>query len=137
MEEIDLVIGMLDWNNSVEVQNKGIKLAKEVRNINVFIQPIIKNHDKTYERNVWDNCAFILSERDDQELKPYLHELFQWLMDFNWPGAWRILERLKAFEADEQYISELNRCMMEAKAMDSENWLISLEKLAEAKNISL
>lgn len=122
MVDIDVIMDMLDWNNSSEIQEKGRKMAKKVRCINVFLQPGHMGHCK----NVWDNCAIILSERSDQELKPYLHRLFEWLIDMNWPGAYCISERLKKYKDIEWYNYILNDCINEAKALNENIWLDNL-----------
>ena len=79
---IDEIMDMLDWNNSIEVQEKGIELGGKVRCINVFLQPGHPGHCK----NVWDNCAKILSQKSDETLKPYISNLLEWIEDSNWPG---------------------------------------------------
>ena len=91
MVNIDYIMSLIDWKKSEKDQLKGIEMARDIRNINVFLQPCNKGYDK----NVWDNCAKILSERNDEELLPYLIDLFRWLQDLNWPGAFCILNRLR------------------------------------------
>ncbi len=122
MVNIDLIMDMLDWNNPPEIQKNGRDLAKEIRCINVFLQPGHPGHIK----NVWDNCALILSERTDQELKPYLYELFKWLVDMNWPGADCIYDRLQKYKRDEMFESVLEICIHEARVLDEEIWLDTL-----------
>ena len=90
---------LLDWNNSKEDQERGVKLAESVKCINVFLQP----NSYRYGKNVWDNCAKILSARPDEELSLYLTELLKWLRDMNWPGAFCILERLKRMADDRMF----------------------------------
>ena len=86
MIDIDYIMGLLDWNKSIADQAEGIKIAENIENINVFLQPCSKN----YNKNVWDNCAKILSARSNEELSPYMIELMEWLQDMNWPGAFCI-----------------------------------------------
>ena len=64
MIDIDYIMGLLDWNKSIADQAEGIKMAENIENINVFLQPCSKN----YNKNVWDNCAKILSARSNEEL---------------------------------------------------------------------
>ena len=59
MVSIDYIMDLLDWNNSKEDQERGVKLAESVKCINVFLQP----NSYRYGKNVWDNCAKILSAR--------------------------------------------------------------------------
>lgn len=115
---IDEIMDMLDWNNTPEVQERGRELARNVRCINVFLQPRHPGHRK----NVWDNCALVLSERTDQELSPYLYELFLWLEDMNWPGAECIFSRLMQYKRDSLFEYELKLCKAEAKALKKRNW---------------
>ena len=39
MINIDYILSLLDWNNSDEEQEKGVKLAKDIKYISAFIQP--------------------------------------------------------------------------------------------------
>ena len=119
MVNIDYIMGLLDWNNPENMQEEGRILAREVSCINVFIQPC----DRKYNKNVWDNCALILSERPDEELRPYLDPLFHWLEDMNWPGAECIYRRLKQYHEDRMFRSMLNECIREATALEKEIWL--------------
>ena len=61
MIDVDYIMSLIDWNQSSEKQKTGIQMAKNIQSINVFLQPCNKN----YNKNVWDNCAQILSERTD------------------------------------------------------------------------
>ena len=118
-------MSLLDWNKSIDEQEKGIKMAKNIENINVFLRPCSKN----YNKNVWDNCAKILSERTDEELSPYLIELFEWLQDLNWPGAFCILDRLQKYADKSSYHWALNTCLKYARALDDEVWENNLRML--------
>lgn len=91
MVDITEIMDMLDWHMPYEIQSKGIFLARDTETIIPFIQPLTPKHNK----NVWGNCARIIAERSDEELKPYLVELLEWLQDMNWPGALCILNRLQ------------------------------------------
>ena len=117
--DIDEIMDMLDWNNTIEIQEEGRKLAKQIRCINVFLQPGHPGHIK----NVWDNCAIILAERSDKELQPYLYQLFKWLVDMNWPGAVCIDKRLRQYKKDHLFDFVLDECINEAQALGEENWL--------------
>ncbi len=119
---IDEIMEMLDWNNSEEIQEKGRQLAKEVKCFHVFIRPICLQ----YSKNVWDNCAMIIAEKTDEELKLYLKELFQWLEDLNWPGALCIWDRLKEYGDKERLNCTLQQCMYDAKVLKRRAWLDNL-----------
>ena len=87
------IMDMLDWNMPLEIQLEGISLARNIKKIASFIQPLTPK----YNKNVWLNCAVIISERSDEEIKPYLPEVLEWLQDMNWPGAFCILNRLQKY----------------------------------------
>lgn len=125
MVNIDAIMDMLDWNNSFEEQKMGRDLARNIKCINVFLQPSHIGHSK----NVWDNCAIILSERQDSELKPYLYQLFKWIEDLNWPGAECIYDRLRKYKRDDTYHYVLKECIDEAIALKNEVWLDNLLEL--------
>lgn len=116
---------LLDWNNSIEKQEQGVQLAKDVKCINVFLQP----GNCYYGKNVWDNCAKILSERSNEELSPYLIELMEWLQDMNWPGAFCILNRLKGMVNEPLFQYSYTICLKYAQALDDEVWESNLKML--------
>ena len=118
MVNIDYIMDLLDWNNSEEQQAKGIALAREVKSINVFLQPTDKYHNK----NVWENCAAILAERSDEELSYYLIELLKWLQDMNWPGAFCISDRMKQYRDESSLQSAFFYCTKQAKLSNDETW---------------
>ena len=126
MINIDYILSLLDWNNSDEEQEKGVKLAKDIKCISAFIQP-----GHPYGKNIWDNCAKILAERGDKELEPHLIELLEWLQDMNWPGAFCIFDRLKKMLDVPGFQYSYNVCMKCAKALDDEAWINNLEMLKE------
>ncbi len=128
MINIDYIIDLLDWNNSIEKQEQGIALAKDVKCINVFLQPCSKN----YNKNVWDNCAKILSARSNEELSPYMIELMEWLQDMNWPGAFCIFDRLKEMVNEQLFQYSYTICLKCARALDDETWESNLKMLNEA-----
>lgn len=116
MTNIDYIMSLIDWNKSINEQADGIKLAEDVENINVFLQPC----NKDYNKNVWDNCAKILSRRTDDELSPYLVELLEWLQDLNWPGAFCILDRLQRYADASSYNLAFNTCLKYAQALEDD-----------------
>ena len=125
MVNIDYIMDLLDWNNSIEKQEQGIKLAKNVKCINVFLQP----GSRCYGKNVWGNCAKILSARSNEELSPYLIELMEWLQDMNWPGAFCILNRLKEMVNEQLFQYSYTICLNCAQALDDEVWESNLRML--------
>ncbi len=126
MVNIDYIMSLIDWNKSKIEQEKGIKMAENVENINVFIQPCNKN----YNKNVWDNCAKILSEKTDNELSPYLVELLEWLRDLNWPGAFCIFDRLQKYADPSSYNRAFDICLKYAQALKDNVWESNLKMIA-------
>lgn len=118
--ELDLncIMEMLDWNRPEIEQEQGIEFAKKVEDIRVFLQPC----GEKYNKNVWDNCAKVLSSKTDRELDPYLTELLEWLQDMNWPGAFCVLDRLNAYEDNLGYRSAYELCVRRAQKEKDEVW---------------
>ncbi len=132
MVNIDYIMSLIDWSRNVSEQEEGIRLAEKVENINVFIQPCNKNFNK----NVWDNCAKIISKKTDDELYPYLESLFKWLQDLNWPGAFCILDRLQHYGEVHSLNRAYNICLKYAKAIEDSVWeenirMLRVDKLTE------
>lgn len=128
---IDEIMDMLDWNNPVEVQEKGIELGSKIRCINVFLQPGHAGHVK----NVWDNCAKILYQKSDEELRPYLCEMLEWLEDSNWPGYFTILDRLMKYKDIESLSFDLQEIVKIAKGVNNNMWLLNLADLLEYNSL--
>ena len=63
MVDIDYVMELMDWNNSIEDQKKGVELARNIKCLNAFLQP-----GAPYGKSVWENCAKVLTERTNKEL---------------------------------------------------------------------
>lgn len=125
MNDIDYIMSLLDWNNDIAEQERGVILAREIKCFNVFFQPGCS----FYGKNVWDNCARIISEKTDEELAPYLPEMMVWLQDMNWPGAFCILDRLKKFKKRVWLTKEYIKFMKCAKALDDETWEDNLKMI--------
>ena len=119
---------MLDWNLSFEIQENGRKMAKEIKNIKPFLQPLTSRHNK----NVWENCALIITDRSDDELKTYLVELLEWLQDMNWPGAFYILNRLNNYSKDLSFEIAFQKCVERAKYLNDDIWLTNLLQINQS-----
>ena len=128
MVNIDYIMELIDWNNSIEEQALGIRLARDVKCINAFLQP-----QSPYGKNGWDNCAKILSERTNEELAPYLIELMEWLQDMNWPGAFCILDRLKKMTGDSLFEYLYNSSLKYAKVLEDDVWESNLKMLKKSE----
>ena len=125
MDNINYILSLIDWNNTHDQQAAGIKMAENIKDIQAFIQPCTESNNK----NVWDNCALIISKRSDAELFPYLDNLFAWLQDMNWPGALCILDRLQKYVKTPSFYSVLNACFEKAKAENDYVWWNNLQML--------
>lgn len=88
--DIDEVYNMLSWDNDISIQILGIQQAKKIKSLGVFILPFLSTNSKA----VWENCAKVLIDKNDEELMPYITQLFKWLQDPNWPGSVLIFNRL-------------------------------------------
>ncbi|WP_419495667.1 DUF5071 domain-containing protein [Faecousia sp.] len=130
MTEIDVIMGMLGWNNSAEEQAAGLAQAAQVENFQVFLQPRTEH----YNKNVWDNCAKALAMRSDAELDACLENLLAWLRDMNWPGAFLILERLQAFQNSAALHRAIAGSLLCAQALGDEVWEENLRKLQNCEN---
>ena len=125
MDNINYILSLIDWNNTLDQQAAGIKMAENIKDIQAFIQPCTESNNK----NVWDNCALIISKRSDAELFPYLDNLFAWLQDMNWPGALCILDRLQKYVKTPSFYSVLNACFEKAKSENDYVWWNNLQML--------
>lgn len=119
------ILDMIDWSMPAETQSKGISLASRFENIVPFIQPLTPKHNK----NVWENCAAIISQKSDEEIKPYLVELLEWLQDMNWPGAFCILDRLRKYSDNNTILEAINTCIEKAKENGDDIWNSNLHLL--------
>lgn len=129
---IEELLDLLDWNLPDEVQKAGIISASE-ENIEVFLQPNTKRHNK----NVWQNCAVVLSQKTDDQLRPHLHALFSWISDMNWPGAFEIWDRLKNFKDNAVLTEEWVKAMQKAQATKREDWVIILMQFAKENGLTI
>lgn len=90
---IDEILDMLSSDDE-KIQEKGINIGSEVKNLKCFIMPIYG--DPFY--SAWENCAKIVCRRSDNELRYYFNELLIWISDMSTPGASQIFERLVQYE---------------------------------------
>ncbi len=128
MTHIDDIMELLDCNQSEENQVKGRELAKDVKCIDVFLRP----RSGKFNKNVWDNCAAVLSERTDEELSSCLDGLLVWLQDLNWPGALCILDRLQRYSDPILYTIYYRDCLKCAQALEDDVWASNLRRLKKS-----
>ena len=125
MTQTDDILALLDWNRSSEEQSRGLSLARHARDLAAFIQPC----GERYHKNVWGNCAKVLSDRTDAELAPHLPALLRWLQDMNWPGALQIADRLRRFADREALAAALDASMRQAQESSDDEWIENLRTL--------
>jgi len=128
---IDELFDMLSWKSDDETQKRGIELAKQIECYSVFLQPHGLKHDK----DVWGNCAKILSEYPDEILRFCSLGMLVWLEDINWPGAETILERLIKFNDTSLLSIFIVRCVKQALACNQQDWLGNMSALLENENL--
>ena len=79
--------------------------------------------------SVWNNCAQILSKKNDIELKPYMMELFQWIQGNDRPGSKTIYDRLMTYQKDEVFHRAVKRFKAEAMKKNDIKWLERIQEL--------
>lgn len=125
---IDEIYDLFIWDAAMTPEEyearvaRGLALARKVRYLHPFLLPIVPGHSKS----VWDPCARVLAERTDDELAPYLHQLFEWLQDMNWPGADIIRDRLLQMPFS-RLESACDFAVTVARRTEDEGWLEVLE----------
>lgn len=116
---IDKIFKMLSGKSNENDQTKGIEEAKKIKHLSVLIMPI-------ESKSIWENCAKVLISKNDEELKLYLFELFNWLQDMNWPGAYLIYNRLKCMPfKDLEHAYSV--CLEKAKKTNDNPWIQALK----------
>ena len=78
---LDEIYESFIWDASYTVEeyeskiSVGINEAKKYKYLYPFIQPVIPEKSKS----IWEPCAKVIALKSDEELKPYLCLLFEWL----------------------------------------------------------
>lgn len=129
MNKLIEIYKLIDWNASAEDNKVGIDMAIKIDNLQFFIQPFTEQFNK----NIWENCAVILSNKSDSDISPYLKELLFWLQDMNWPGAQRIYDRFLHYENDSLFYQVYEECEKMAANTTDEIWLENLFSLKRAR----
>lgn len=124
MDRMNQIYQMLDYKNSIDIQEKGKQLARKITDLSLLITP-------PASPSVWEQCAIILSEKTDDELVPYLTSILQWLYDLNWPGALTILNRLKNFSGKQLKKSFIDSVVRAINSHDEEEGMMWLDYLSE------
>ena len=127
MDKVKDILDMLDWNNSDEVQSRGIAMAQQLEDFSLLIRPVTKRHNK----NVWDNCALIVCSKSDELLCPYAYRLLEWIQDLNWPGALAVLDRLKCVQSGAEFLRAIDSAIEYAENQNDVIWKYVLSMLLE------
>lgn len=124
---IDEIFDMLNCNNDIEIQKKGIEEGKKIINFCILFQPI-----ETQE--IWENCAKIIATKSDKILMNHSSLLFKWLQDENYPGYDIILNRIKLIPVDLMKLSYYY-AIRDAIKYQNKKWLKNLSELLENKDL--
>ena len=127
MDSILEIYKLLDWNNNQETQSKGIFFASQINNLSLLIQPCLER----YNKNIWENCALVLTQKTNDELSPYLLQLLEWIQDLNWPGAMTIYERLRYFDNRTFLDDAIDTSLIRSKVTGDVVWQQNLLSLQE------
>lgn len=122
---IDDILKSLSWNNPCDVIFEGLKIAKSVKCLKAFFQPICSE----YGKDTWENCAIVICERRDDELEFYIEDMIYWMQDINWPGALQITNRLLKMENVTLLASVIDTIVPALNFIGEEQWLINLGQL--------
>jgi hypothetical protein len=107
-----------------DIQRQGLEEAAKVKYLSIFILP-------SEGKRLWENCAKVLARKADEELDPYLMQIFEWLQDANWPGFDEIYNRLRKIPAI-KIVSDFSFIISYAKTrheINREMWLTYLSGL--------
>lgn len=115
------LIKKLDWDGPVEEQCEAINELVSSKNIEIVMRA-------KKEENLKENCAFVLSQFTDEELRPYFLELLKWLKDESIPGFFIIHERLQDVKG-KIIKKDYQACVKLAKSERNEKWLEILETI--------
>lgn len=131
MTNIDEIMSLLDWNRTEYEQETGIQMGMEVQCIKAFFQPAGQHH-----KNVWHNCARIISMHTDDQLIPYLLDMLLWIQDLNWPGSLIIMQRLKQFSNVKMLARLIEHMLPALEALDDTPWILSIAELLDNQELA-
>lgn len=129
MNNVEKIIYLLNGQNSLEEQEKGIALARREKDILPFLEPWTREISKEN----WETCAKVVCDRTNQELVKYLPEMLVWLQDINWPGSLLIQKRLWNIPYNELKPS-LDKSISLAIKEEDPSWLMWLSELIKDKD---
>lgn len=89
------IIKNLDLRKSLKIQHKAFGKAQKVSDISLFLQPVNQSFSHL-------NCALILYEKPNNDLRFYLPYLKEWANDKYAPGAFIIEKKLKELKQEKE-----------------------------------
>ena len=130
MTDIKEIYQKLHWENTEQKKQEGMRLARQVEDLSLLLMPPAPAY-------VWICCAQVLSEKTDSVLEPYLYGLLEWLYDLNWPGALKVLERLKNFSGEKLKQPFVDCCTRALQQNNDEGlkWLVGLAELLDNQRL--
>lgn len=111
----------LSWNSTADQIKSGFIAALQETDHQYLLQP-------TDHFDSWENASILFLILGDEEIKPYLADLLNWLQDLNWPGAQRILDRLQRISS-ELLAKPLELAAKSAAESKDETWLSNISIL--------
>ena len=125
---IDQIFDMMSWSCDEETQQKGIEEARKIKHLSVLIQPF-------EGKDLWENCAIVIAEKDDKTLERYLIKLFKWIADQNWPGAVIIYERILKMYISSEFLVTFSCVVKDALLSGNDRWLNNLASFLDINEI--
>lgn len=129
MVKYNELINDLNWNMPEETQRKAIENLIDIdeENIHLLVLP--------GDKSMWENAAIVLKEIGYPKIKPIISELFNWLQDMNWPGAWTVFEILKTI--DKLILTPHIEVTLRKAASEEDNmWITAIKDLTKEMRIS-
>lgn len=122
--DLEEIMDLLGSDRTLDAQGYGIIKAKEIRPFFILIMPAGKT-------NAWQNCARVVSDKSDDELRPYFYDLLQWLRSLELPGASIMLNRLKQYQRKQTDEEQLEECLTMAEVHGENEWADHLRQLKD------
>lgn len=127
MVDIDYILEMLDSRKSIDEQEKGMVMARKLKNLRVFFRP---KNIKDY-KCCWENCAKIIAERSDDELRYNLVNLFEWLREKDGNDVKILIKRIKEFKMDVRVDDLITFYKKKARLLNEEDWYQHLCQISD------
>ena len=129
-EKIYKLIKDLDINRPIEDQKNAIKtmITRNDYDIKKLILPLDIRYD--IGKKHWENAASVICGKKESTILMIVPDLLIWLQDMNWPGAWKILDRLNSLPKESILLHKEN-AIRTAKNSNDEIWIDNLNNILE------